>query len=64
MRKQALRGTSGRRWREYLCESFCDTAAWLYSGLPSHEEFTLAPRFRRPRARWFADRFSASRLLV
>ena len=22
-----------RRWREYVCESFCDTAAWLYSGV-------------------------------
>ena len=21
-----------RHWREYCCESFCDTAAWLYSG--------------------------------
>ena len=24
-----------RRWREYACESFCDTAAWLYSGVDS-----------------------------
>ena len=28
-------------WRRYTCESFCDTAAWLYSALASHEEFTL-----------------------
>src|SRR5690242_9615817 len=21
-----------RRWREYVCESFCDSAAWLFSG--------------------------------
>jgi hypothetical protein len=43
-----------RRWREYCCESFCDTAAWLYSGLPQHPEFTLAHRFRTARRHWFA----------
>jgi hypothetical protein len=43
-----------RRWREYCCESFCDTAAWLYSGLADHPEFTLASRFRRARRAWFA----------
>src|SRR4026209_946003 len=25
-----------RRWREYCCESFCDTAAWLYAGIGGH----------------------------
>jgi hypothetical protein len=43
-----------RRWREYACESFCDTAAWLYSGVRNHAEFTLARRFREGRRRWFA----------
>ncbi len=43
-----------RRWREYCCESFCDAAAWLYSGVSRHGEFTLRPRFRRARAAWFA----------
>ena len=43
-----------RRWREYVCESFCDTAAWLFSGVRSHREFTLARRFRDRRRRWFA----------
>jgi hypothetical protein len=42
-----------RRWREYCCESFCDTAAWMYSGVRSHPEFTLAPRFRARRRLWF-----------
>ncbi len=41
-----------RRWREYCCESFCDTAAWRYSGVERHEEFTLAARWRQRRA-WF-----------
>ncbi|HJT86674.1 MAG TPA: hypothetical protein VJ732_02435 [Bryobacteraceae bacterium] len=44
-----------RRWREYCCESFCDSAAWLYSGVARHEEFTLAARFRRKRREWFAE---------
>lgn len=43
-----------RRWRDYVCESFCDTAAFLYAGLRRHDEFTLAARFRARRARWFA----------
>ena len=51
-----------RRWREYCCESFCDSAAWLYSGLTRHEEFTLARRFRARRRRWF-DGLTESREL-
>jgi len=43
----------GRRWREYCCESFCDTGAWLYSGVSRHPEFTLAARFRARRRAWF-----------
>ncbi len=43
-----------RRWREYCCESFCDSAAWLYSGVPRHAEFTLGARARRGRRDWFA----------
>jgi hypothetical protein len=42
-----------RRWREYCCESFCDTAAWRYSGLERHEEFTLGERWRQKRRAWF-----------
>jgi hypothetical protein len=43
-----------RRWREYACESFCDTAAWLFGLLARHEEFSLAARRRRRREAWFA----------
>jgi hypothetical protein len=42
-----------RRWREYCCESFCDTAAWLYSGVARHPEFTLGARASRLRRIWF-----------
>jgi hypothetical protein len=44
-----------RLWREYCCESFCDTAAWLYSGVQKHAEFTLANRYRHLRQAWFAS---------
>jgi hypothetical protein len=42
-----------RRWREYVCESFCDTAAFIYAGLRGHAEWTLAKRHRSSRAIWF-----------
>ena len=58
----AVRARS-RRWREYCCESFCDTASWLYSGLTEHPEFTLAARFRRLRRAWFAT-FAARGLSI
>jgi len=60
---QEVRGRT-RRWREYCCESFCDTAAWLYAGIASHSEFTLAPRFRRGRQAWFAQRIAGRRLSI
>jgi hypothetical protein len=57
-RKQALvRGDYLRRtprWRRYVCESFCDTAAWLFAELDRHDEFTLPRRIRRARRNWFA----------
>ena len=40
-------------WRRYACESFCDTAAYCFAGLKTHEEFTLPARFRRIRRAWF-----------
>jgi len=56
-RKMKLsKGAPRRRtvaWRRYACESFCDTAAWLYSGLTRHEDFTLPTARRRFRREWF-----------
>jgi len=56
-RKQALAegdlAQRNRRWREYCCESFCDTAAWLYSGVRDHAEFRLAGRYCARRRAWF-----------
>lgn len=48
-------------WRRYACESFCDTAAWLYAEIRGHDEFTLGARFRPGRNRWFEDAFPATR---
>ena len=42
-----------RRWREYACESFCDTAAWVYAGQCGHPEFTLKAQFQSTRREWF-----------
>jgi len=53
-----------RRWREYCCESFCDTAAWIYSGVSRHEEFTLATRSRAGRREWFQRAIGGRELQV
>ena len=54
----------GRRWREYCCESFCDTAAWLYSGARRHREFTLATGRRARRRAWFVQWIEPGRLSI
>jgi hypothetical protein len=51
-------------WKRYVRESFCDTAAWRFSGLKSHGEFTLAARFRRRRRAWFERQIESRMLLV
>jgi len=48
-------------WRRYACESFCDSAAWRFAGLRSHDEFTLPAAFRRLRREWFTATFPATR---
>ena len=45
-------------WRYYACESFCDTAAWLYAG-GRHPEFTLAQAARAQRKKWLEDQFDS-----
>jgi hypothetical protein len=47
--------TRATAWRRYACESFCDTAAWLYSALARHEEFTLGHAARIRRRGWFRE---------
>jgi hypothetical protein len=55
--KRSLHAASSPLWRDYLCESFCDTAAWIYSGVHRHPEYTLALRHRDRRAQWFQAAF-------
>ncbi len=47
-------------WRRYVCESFCDTSAWLFAGLRVHDEYTLAAGPRRVRRAWFAEHLPRS----
>jgi hypothetical protein len=57
-------GSRTRRWREYVCESFCDTAAWMLSGVPRHREYTLARRFRERRRQWFQESDVTNRISI
>jgi hypothetical protein len=50
--------TNTRRWRDYVCESFCDTAAWRYSGVKQKGASGLAPRWRKRRELWFNSKFA------
>lgn len=54
-RSRPWRGSSARRlWPDYVCESFCDSGAWLcLPGSREHGEWTLKPRFRDHRRLWF-----------
>lgn len=53
-RNKPWRGSSGRRlWLDYVCESFCDSAAWFCLSVGhEHREWTLRPRFCDRRRRW------------
>lgn len=52
------RASRARLWREYICESFCDTAAWWFSGEAAHPECTLTESQKKARRHWFAGRFA------
>lgn len=53
-----------RRWREYACESFCDSGAWVLSASRTHREHTLTSPHRRLRAKWFRNLLLACPLPV
>jgi hypothetical protein len=44
-----------RRWWDYLCESFCDTAAWSFGNKRPSCELTLHKKFRAVRHRWMKE---------
>ena len=43
---------SSRLWRDYACESFCDSGAAFFSGAAANEHFTLAKRWAGRRYAW------------
>lgn len=51
-----------RRWREYCCESFCDTAASIYG--KDDSEVTLATSRRQARAVWFRKSFAGRKFPI
>lgn len=51
-------------WRRYACESFCDSAAWLYSAVARHEEFTLGRAARLRRRGWFREYLGAGAVSI
>ena len=63
-RKEALRDVDGaigtRRFHEYLCESFCDSAAAHVLQLRNHPEITLPASARRVRTLWMRKWMEAS----
>jgi hypothetical protein len=62
--ERGLRIGRSQAWRDYLCESFCDTAAWIYSGVRRHPEYTLAARHRNRRAEWFRGAFAGKAIPI
>jgi hypothetical protein len=62
--KGSLRAADSPSWRDYLCESFCDSAAWIYSGVRRHSEYTLAARHRKRRAEWFKAEFQGGAIPI
>jgi hypothetical protein len=44
-----------RRWKDYMCESFCDTAGWLFGSASRYSEMTLGRAERDARRRWFRE---------
>ena len=49
------------QWRNYVCESFCDTAACCYAGVPPSLDYGLARRWRTRRRNWIESLFSQPR---
>ena len=51
----------GRVWRDYVCESFCDTAAYIYSQRRKRYSNGLGSRWTALRSRWFEVTFYVPR---
>lgn len=49
------RHARNRRWKDYLCESFCDTAGWMFGTANRYSEMTLDRESRDHRRRWMRE---------
>jgi hypothetical protein len=49
------RTSRSRRWKDYICESFCDTAGWYFGTARRYSEMTLGPRERTLRRDWIRE---------
>lgn len=58
------RVTRSPSWKRYARESFCDSAAWLFSELKHHDEFTLPAQPRRARKAWFQKHFASGPIAI
>jgi len=65
-RKKVLSETDvrrrSRRWREYCCESFCDTAAFVYGRVAP--EVTMAKSRQAARRSWFEAQFGGRKFPI
>jgi hypothetical protein len=52
------------RFRDYLCESFCDTCACFLLNIKRHPEITLRAKFRGTRGNFFAANLAGRRLKI
>jgi hypothetical protein len=52
------------KWRRYVRESFCDSAAWLFAELKRHDEFTLPAPPRRIRKKWFEENVASHEIAI
>jgi hypothetical protein len=52
------------KWKRYARESFCDSAAWLFADLKTHDEFTLPAALRRARKLWFQRNFASGAIAI
>lgn len=53
-----------RRWKDYACESFCDTAGWLFGRARQYSEMTLGCEERDARRRWFREHLGGRALSI
>jgi len=58
-------GIENRRWKDYICESFCDTAGWMYGSASRYAEMTLEDKeIREARRQWMREHIHGRALAI